>query len=130
MRVAISAEAYGHDTTSKSGNDADVTQNGQTFAFNNMSQIHFKSDTLFCNNILLHSAKYYLLDFTVPFLSITPLRLWGSVGYKHCCGIFTTLHKRKAHYSRVRSTLVPSVACQTTEGEYLLLTTLLLTDTL
>ena len=40
------------------------------------------------------------------------------VGYKHCCGIFTTLHKRKAHYSRVHSTLVPSVACQTTEGEY------------
>ena len=34
----------------------------------------------------------------------------------------TTLHKRKAHYSRVHSTLVPSVACQTTEGEYLLLT--------
>ena len=22
------------------------------------------------------------------------------VGYKHCCGIFTTLHKHKAHYSR------------------------------
>ena len=30
----------------------------------------------------------------------------------------------RAHYSRVRSTTVPSVACQTTEGEYLLLTTL------
>ena len=42
----------------------------------------------------------------------------------HCCGIFTTLHKRKAHYSRVCSTIVPSVACQTTEGEYLLLTIL------
>ena len=40
------------------------------------------------------------------------------VGYKHCCGMFTTLHKHKAHYSRVCSTLVPSVACQTTEGEY------------
>ena len=40
------------------------------------------------------------------------------VGYKHCCGIFTTLHKRKAHYSRVCSTLVPSVACQTTEVTY------------
>ena len=82
---------------------------------NNKSQIHFKLDTLFCNNILLHIAKYYLLDFTIPFLSITPLCLWGSVGYKHCCGIFTTLHKCKAHYSRVHSTLVPSVACQTTE---------------
>ena len=55
---------------------------------NNKSQIHFESDTLLCNNILLHSAKYYLLDFTIPFLSITPLRLWGSVGYKHCCGMF------------------------------------------
>ena len=30
----------------------------------------------------------------------------------------------RAHYSRLRSTIVPSVACQTTEGEYLLLTTL------
>ena len=40
------------------------------------------------------------------------------VGYKHCCGMFTTLHKHKAHYSRLRSTLVPSVACQTTEGKY------------
>ena len=40
------------------------------------------------------------------------------VGYKHCCGIFTTLYKCKAHCSRVRSTLVPSVACQTTEGKY------------
>ena len=36
----------------------------------------------------------------------------------------------RAHYSRLRSTIVPLVACQTTEGEYLLLTTLLLTDTL
>ena len=48
----------------------------------------------------------------------------------HCCGMFTTLRKRKAHYSRLRSTLVPSVACQTTEGEYLLLTSFPLTDTL
>ena len=32
--------------------------------------------------------------------------------------MFTTLHKRKAHYSRVRSTIVPSVACQTTEVTY------------
>ena len=46
------------------------------------------------------------------------------VGYKHCCGIFTTLHKCKVHYSRAHSTLVPSVACQITEGKYLLLTTL------
>ena len=30
----------------------------------------------------------------------------------------------------IHSTIVPSVACQTTEGEYHLLTTLLLTDTL
>ena len=52
------------------------------------------------------------------------------VGYKHCCGMFTTLHKRKAHYSRLRSTLVPSVACQTTEGEYHSTNPFLLTDTL
>ena len=84
----------------------------------NMSHIQFESDTLLCNNNLLHIAKYYLLDFTIPFLPITPLPLWGSVGYKHFCGVFTTLHKHKVHYSRVRSILIPSVACQTTEGKY------------
>ena len=36
----------------------------------------------------------------------------------------------RVHYSRLCSTIVPSVACQTTEGEYHLLTILLLTDTL
>ena len=36
----------------------------------------------------------------------------------------------RAHYSRVCSTLVPSVACQTTEGEYLLLTSFLPANTL
>ena len=30
----------------------------------------------------------------------------------------------RVHYSRLCSTIVPSVACQTTEGEYLLLTIL------
>ena len=99
----------------KLGNDADVMQT-ETFAFTSLKFIS--------NNILLVLAKYYLLDFTIPFISITPLRLWGSVGYKHCCSMFTTLHKCKVHYSRVHSTLVPSVACQTTEGEYLLLTIL------
>ena len=50
---------------------------------------------------------------------VVVIEVGGSdVGYKHCCGIFTTLHKHKMHYSRVRSTLVPSVACQTTEGKY------------
>ena len=41
-----------------------------------------------------------------------------------CCGLFTDYISARAHYSRLRSTIVPSVACQTTEGEYLLLTTL------
>ena len=36
----------------------------------------------------------------------------------------------RAHYSRVRSTIVPSVACQTTEGEYHSTNHLLPTDTL
>ena len=40
----------------------------------------------------------------------------------YCCGLFTDYISARAHYSRLRSTLVPSVACQTTEGEYLLLT--------
>ena len=36
----------------------------------------------------------------------------------YCCGLFTDYISTRAPYSRVRSTLVPSVACQTTEGEY------------
>ena len=36
----------------------------------------------------------------------------------YCCGMFTDYISARAHYSRVRSTLVPSVACQTTEGKY------------
>ena len=47
----------------------------QTFA-SQVSSILFVSDTIICNNILLYSAKY-IIDY---FLSITPLRLWGSVG--------------------------------------------------
>ena len=42
----------------------------------------------------------------------------------YCCGLFTDYISARAHYHRVCSTIVPSVACQTTEGEYLLLTTL------
>ena len=41
------------DATSKSGNDADVTN-----LRINMSQILFKSDTFIYNNILLDLAKY------------------------------------------------------------------------
>ena len=36
----------------------------------------------------------------------------------YCCGLFTDYISARAHYLRVPSTLVPSVACQTTEGEY------------
>ena len=48
----------------------------------------------------------------------------------YCCGLFTDYISARAHYSRVRSTLVPSVACQTTEGEYYSTNHLLPTDTL
>ena len=36
----------------------------------------------------------------------------------YCCGIFTDYISTRAHYSRLRSTLVPSAACQTTEVTY------------
>ena len=41
-----------------------------------------------------------------------------------------TYISQSADYNRVPSTLVPLVACQTTEGKYLLLTILLPTNTL
>ena len=48
----------------------------------------------------------------------------------YCCGLFTDYISTRAHYSRLRSTIVPSVACQTTEGEYHSTNPFLLTDTL
>ena len=36
----------------------------------------------------------------------------------YCCGLFTDYISARAHYSRLHSTIVPSVACQTTEGKY------------
>ena len=109
--------AYWHDMTSKSGNDADVMQTQQTFTSIGLifylNRTHSFATTFVCIQL---STFVELLYHT--FLSITPLHLQGSVGYKHCCGMFTTLHKCKVHYSRVRSTLVPSVACQTTEVTY------------
>ena len=42
------------------------------------SQILFKSDAFFCNNILLHIDKYYLLDFTIPFFPL-PHFVYGEV---------------------------------------------------
>ena len=36
----------------------------------------------------------------------------------YCCGLFTDYISARAHYHRVRSTIVPSVACQTTEVTY------------
>jgi len=54
-----------------------------------------------------------------------------TVGDKqNCCGMFTYLHKHTSHYSRVPSTIVPSVACQHTEGEYIPTNHFILTDTL
>ena len=42
----------------------------------------------------------------------------GLLNINYCCGLFTDYISARAHYSRLRSTIVPSVACQTTEGEY------------
>ena len=43
---------------------------------------------------------------------------WLVLNINYCCGMFTDYISARAHYHRVRSTIVPSVACQTTEGEY------------
>ena len=64
----------------------------------------------------LHCCLKTICAVTVNDISVGLLK--HLLDINHCCGIFTTLHKRKAHYSRVHSTLVPSVACQTTEVTY------------
>ena len=42
----------------------------------------------------------------------------GVLNINYCCGLFTDYISARAHYHRVHSTIVPSVACQTTEGKY------------
>ena len=59
------------------------------------------------------------------------IKIWMQVlNINYCCGLFTDYISARAHYSRLRSTIVPSVACQTTEGEYHSTNPFLLTDTL
>ena len=43
---------------------------------------------------------------------------WKVLNINYCCGLFTDYISARAHYSRLCSTLVPSVACQTTEVTY------------
>ena len=67
-----------------------------------------------------------------PSLDETPNLVWPLlVGYKHIVVVYL-LHYISIKLTTVdiRSTIVPSVACQTTEGEYHLLTILLPTNTL
>ena len=45
-------------------------------------------------------------------------RVMTLLNINYCCGLFTDYISARAHYLRVCSTTVPSVACQTTEGEY------------
>ena len=54
-----------HDVTSESGHMTCKSCKWTNLCFNK-SQIQFKSDTFIYNNILLHIAKYYLLDFSIP----------------------------------------------------------------
>ena len=65
-----------------------------------MSQIPFESDTFICNNILLVLAEYYLLDFTIPFISITPLHLWGVLDTNIVVVYLPDYISARAHYSR------------------------------
>ena len=90
----------------------------QTNLRTNMSHIHFESDTLFCNNILLHIAKYYLLDFTIPFIPLPHFVYGGVLDINIVVVYLPDYISARVHYSRLHSTIVPSVACQTTEGKY------------
>ena len=84
------------------------------------SYILFGSDYTFICNIQLHSVKYiYLITFTI--LSIPSHHfIYGGVLEINGIVVVYLLDyiSQSADYLRVRSSTVPSVACQTTEGEY------------
>ena len=50
-----SAQAYQRDVTSKSGNDVDVTQMSQTFAFNNSLIFYLNRTHSFATHIIASS---------------------------------------------------------------------------
>ena len=81
-----------HDTTYQIGQWCRSHTNRQTFALQVSYSIWIGHIPL--QHILLHLAKYYPWDFTILyFLSTTPLRLWGSVGYKLLLWFIYWLHK-------------------------------------
>ena len=73
-------------------------------------------DKLCCGEVIRDEDAHNTLG-SVPLLALFYL-----LNINYCCGLFTDYISARAHYSRLHSTLVSSVACQTTEGEYLLLT--------
>ena len=101
----------------KSGNDMDVTQHHKPS--HHKSHIPFESDTFLCNtyycielSTILEILLYY--SFFPPHHFI----YGGVLNINYCCDLFTDYISARAHYSRLCSTIVPSVACQTTEGKY------------
>ena len=66
----------------KLGNDMEVTQTSQTFTSTSLifysNQTHSFATTYYCIQLSTFIELLYYI-----FLSTTPLRLWGSVGYKH-----------------------------------------------
>ena len=59
-----------------------------------------------------------LCYFDIDTLDLSLYRCDLVLNINYCCGLFTDYISTRAHYSRLCSTLVPSVACQTTEGKY------------
>ena len=63
--------------------------------------------------------RRFIKDYAIisrPMVDLTCKDIMLNINY--CCGLFTDYISARVHYSRVCSTLVPSVACQTTEGKY------------
>jgi len=70
----------------------------QTFTFTSPKYHSYRTHFIW-NNISLDIAKYY---FTIPFYPLPHSVYGGVLEYKQICyGMFTYLHKHKAHYSRV-----------------------------
>ena len=89
---------------------------------NNKSQIPFVLDTISLQHyILLHSVKYiYLITFIILSVPSHHFIYGGVLELNRIVVVYLlTYISQSADYLRVHSTTVPSVACQTTEGEYL-----------
>jgi len=101
MKSSVCCNQQAYEARRDLPNRVTMHKSLQTFAFTS-PKYHSYRTHLFGTTFYWVIAKYYLLDFTIPFYPLPHSVYGGVLEYKRICyGMFTYLHKHKAHYSRV-----------------------------